>query len=99
MSHKKEMCMIDGCEKEAHSKGLCSTHYGQKWRSGRLKPVKKQKTKSATVEEMIRNYEKEKERTLTIYQNVVGFESRMVWRRKLDKIEADLGRLRKKQKV
>lgn len=27
------MCAEDGCEKEVHARGLCSTHYGHVWRT------------------------------------------------------------------
>jgi hypothetical protein len=35
-------CSFEGCERKHHGKGLCRSHYNQKWRGEELQPLRKQ---------------------------------------------------------
>lgn len=77
-------CKEDGCTAPAKSKGYCGRHYRQLWRYSH---VLQEGIKNDTVtRENIISLKSEYKRVLDIYNNVNGVDSRIRWRKVLDKL-------------
>jgi len=87
-------CTVAGCGKRMHAKGYCRQHYGQIWRKGDIyvaKVVEKPPPKNDS--DRVRALERELERAEIMYQNVIGFEGRLKWRREIAALRKDWDRL------
>ncbi len=96
---KDNRCRVQGCDNKAHAKGYCRKHYGQIWRKGKIYTVEEEKK---TVEEKpiqrddtdrMRALDRELRRAEMMYKNVVGFEGRLKWRREIEEVRKEMGRL------
>jgi len=95
---KESRCAVSGCENRAHAKSYCRKHYGQIWRKGKIysneeeqqvteKPILRDDT------DRMRALERELRRAEMMYQNVIGFEGRLKWRREIDEVKKEMVRL------
>ncbi len=95
---RESVCVVAGCDNRAHAKGYCRKHYGQIWRKGKIysqdetavvadKPTPRDDT------DRMRALERELRRAETMYQNVIGFEGRLKWRREIEDVKKEMVRL------
>lgn len=95
---KETKCVVPGCENRVHAKGYCRKHYGQIWRKGKIYSLKEERKtveKSVTRDDTdrMRALERELRRAEMMYQNVIGFEGRLKWRREIQEVKKEMGRL------
>ncbi len=92
---KNQICVVEGCENPVHAKGYCRKHYGQLWRKGRIYSEKDNNyTHDGDCDsDRIRALQRELKRAQTMYNNVIGFEGRIKWRREIDEVKAEMKRL------
>ena len=96
---RETMCVVAGCDHRAHAKGYCRKHYGQIWRRGKICQQKEEKALAAGIAPMrddtdrMRALERELRRAETMYQNVIGFEGRLKWRREMEEVKKEMKRL------
>ena len=98
---KESKCMVPGCENRVHAKGYCRKHYGQIWRKGKICSQKELKEESKVLDkpaqrddtDRMRALERELRRAEMMYQNVIGFEGRLKWRREIDEVKKEMLRL------
>jgi len=91
---KGAMCGIAGCEYQSHAKGYCRKHYGQIYRKGAIyvaEVIEKPPPKNDS--DRGRALARELRRAQMMYQNVIGVEGRLRWRRELDEVKKEMGRL------
>ena len=95
---KETRCAVGGCEGRAHARGYCRKHYGQIWRKGKVysdeeeRHVAEKSTPRDDTDRM-RALERELRRAEMMYQNVIGFEGRLKWRREIDEVKKEMVRL------
>lgn len=95
---KRSKCVVPDCTNKAHAKGYCRKHYGQIWRKGKIYSQEEEKRASERAahrddSDRIRALERELRRAEMMYQNVVGFEGRLKWRREIDEVRKEMARL------
>ena len=92
-------CKVEGCENPVHSTGYCCKHYSQIRRKGRIYDAEIDATSKKTVAwrrnetDRIRGLERELRRAEAMYNNVVGMEGKLKWRRELTAIKQEMTRL------
>ena len=91
-------CIVSGCINKAHAKGYCRKHYGQIWRKGKIytsaeEDQAKTKHTHRDESERMRALERELRRAEMMYQNVIGLEGRLKWRREIDEVKKEMQRL------
>jgi hypothetical protein len=97
----KKICVVDGCNSPAHAKGYCRRHYGQIWRKGRINPddvaaADDDETDAAQPHDdsdRMRALERELRKAQHMYQQVVGFEGRLKWRKEMEAVKKEIERL------
>ena len=87
---KRRQCIVEGCLNVAHARGYCRKHYGQIWRKGKINSDTASIIEEAAEPEFVsedtdrmRALERELRKAEHMYQNVVGFEGRLKWRKHL----------------
>jgi hypothetical protein len=93
--------MVQGCENRVHAKGYCRKHYGQIWRKGKIYTQKDvasakksgQKVPHRDDTDRMRALERELRRAEMMYNNVIGFEGRLKWRREIVEVKKEMTRL------
>ena len=92
---KNQKCVVDGCDNPVHAKGYCRKHYGQLWRKGRIYSDKDKHLdhNGDCDSDRIRALQRELKRAQTMYNNVIGFDGRIKWRREIDEVKAEMKRL------
>ncbi len=92
---KNQKCIVEGCNNPVHAKGYCRKHYGQLWRKGRIYSEKDKSLdcNSDCDSDRIRALQRELKRAQTMYNNVIGFDGRIKWRREIDEVKAEMKRL------
>ena len=96
---KESRCVVAGCENRAHAKGYCRKHYGQIWRKGKIysdeeeRQVAEKQLIPRDDTDRMRALERELRRAEMMYQNVIGFEGRLKWRREIDEVKKEMVRL------
>ena len=96
---KETKCVMPGCGGKPHSKGYCRKHYGQLWRRGKAIAFKGEGESSAPSAasredtDRMRALERELRRAEMMYQNVIGFEGRLRWRREIGEVKNEMARL------
>lgn len=95
---KDQKCIVPGCDNRAHAKGYCRKHYGQIWRKGKIYSKEEEaagirRGASRDDTDRMRALERELRRAEMMYQNVVGFEGRLKWRREIDEVKKEMERL------
>lgn len=104
----KNLCKVPGCTNPAHARGYCNTHYGQLWRSGKISAELRPRRRSrrGSSDNSIVRIPKELEalglqlaKARELYDSVMGFESRLRWRREICHLEIEIGRVRKELNI
>lgn len=96
---RDSVCVVTGCDNRAHAKGYCRKHYGQIWRKGKIYsqdekvPAIEEKVLPRDDTDRMRALERELRRAETMYQNVIGFEGRLKWRREMEDVKKEMVRL------
>ncbi len=92
---KNQKCIVEGCNNPVHAKGYCRKHYGQLWRKGRIYSEKDKSLECSgdCDSDRIRALQRELKRAQTMYNNVIGFDGRIKWRREIDEVKAEMKRL------
>ncbi|RKY20695.1 MAG: hypothetical protein DRP90_03110 [Planctomycetota bacterium] len=99
----KELCKVPGCNNPRHARGYCNTHYGQLWRSGKISPELRPRRRSrrSRKDDSAIRIPKELERlnmqlakARELYNSVVGFESRLKWRREIRHLENEIEKVK-----
>ena len=95
---KETKCAVEGCENRAHAKGYCRKHYGQIWRKGKIYSDEEERQVAEKLiprddTDRMRALERELRRAEMMYQNVIGFEGRLKWRREIDEVKKEMVRL------
>ncbi len=92
---KNQICVVEGCNNPVHAKGYCRKHYGQLWRKGRIYSEKDKHVEheGECDSDRIRALQRELKRAQTMYNNVIGFEGRIKWRREIDEVKVEMKRL------
>ena len=92
---KNLKCVVEGCDNPVHAKGYCRKHYGQLWRKGRIYSDKDKHLDNTgdCDSDRIRALQRELKRAQTMYNNVIGFDGRIKWRREIDEVKAEMKRL------
>jgi len=95
---KETRCIVSGCGNRAHAKGYCRKHYGQIWRKGKIYTAEEEKQANERVtqrddSDRMRALERELRRAEIMYQNVIGFEGRLKWRREINEVKKEMLRL------
>jgi hypothetical protein len=95
---KESKCIVPGCSNKAHAKGYCRKHYGQIWRKGKIytdeeEQLASEKNIRRDDTDRMRALERELRRAEMMYQNVIGFEGRLKWRREIDEVKKEMKRL------
>ena len=92
-------CKVEGCENRVHAQGYCRKHYGQMWRKGRIyadgenTTAKKTAAQRRDETDRMRALERELHRAEMMYNNVIGFEGRLKWRREMAEVKQEMTRL------
>ncbi len=92
-------CGVEGCEKSVHARGYCRRHYGQIWRHGRITgdgegvAGKKMSARQRTEADQMRALERELHRAEMMYNNIIGVEGRLKWRREIALVKQEMARL------
>ena len=95
---KETKCAVAGCENRSHAKGYCRKHYGQIWRKGKIYSDEEERQVAEKLiprddTDRMRALERELRRAEMMYQNVIGFEGRLKWRREIDEVKKEMVRL------
>ena len=93
---KETKCAMPGCEGKLHSRGYCRKHYGQIWRKGKIASCREAPPAALASREdtdRMRALERELRRAEMMYQNVIGFEGRLRWRREIEEVKKEMSRL------
>jgi len=95
---KEGKCIVAGCGNRAHAKGYCRKHYGQIWRKGKIYSAEEEKMVNERFAhrdetDRMRALERELRRAEIMYQNVIGFEGRLKWRREINEVKKEMMRL------
>ena len=100
---KSKKCIVDGCENPAHAKGYCRRHYGQIWRKGRIttddEASGNQHESPHDESDRMRALERELRKAQNMYQQVVGFEGRLKWRKEMEAVKEEIERLSEAEAV
>ncbi|MFH0910670.1 MAG: hypothetical protein V1918_04070 [Planctomycetota bacterium] len=92
-------CTVEGCNNPVHAKGYCRKHYGQVWRKGHISPqqdsspIEYPEPLLAEGSDRLRALEREFRKARHMYQQVVGFEGRLKWRKEMDAVRKEIERL------
>ena len=91
-------CVVPECDRRSHARGYCRKHYKQIYHGGKIRSAEEERQQAEKVAsrpdaERIRAIEREMERVGALYQNVIGIEGRLKWRRELDELKKDWDRL------
>ncbi len=98
----KKLCKVPGCSNAAHARGYCNTHYGQLWRSGKISPelrprrrTRRNKDDKASVRipKELETLNIQLHKAKEFYDSVIGFESRLRWRREIRHLEREISRV------
>lgn len=82
-------CKVEGCNRPAHARGYCATHYGQLWRTGGvsttdIRTCKRQLDPKLlavhAMQEELRELQASLDEAQICYDRVVGFTERLYWR-------------------
>ncbi len=97
MTHETT-CKVDGCKNSVHAKGYCRKHYGQIWRKGKVQVQQetnapRQTFRRSEETERMRALEREFRRAELMYNNVVGLEGRLKWRREIVELKKEMTRM------
>ena len=92
-------CRVHGCENKVYATGYCRKHYGQIWRKGKIYAEEENTMPKKTAAQ--RRNESDRMRALKIellraemmYNNVIGFEGRLKWRREIAEVKQEMTRL------
>lgn len=84
-------CKVEGCNRPAHARGYCATHYGQLWRTGeitshiytKVRRSRKPFDRAATLKELD-ELRHELAEAQICYDRVVGFTERLYWRAEIE---------------
>ncbi len=99
---RETKCKVDGCEIRAHAKGYCNRHYGQIRRNGKISADTEGDTankagmqfaRRGDETDRMRALERELHRAEMMYNNVVGLEGRLKWRREIEDVKKEMARL------
>ncbi|MFA4987762.1 MAG: hypothetical protein WC712_14375 [Candidatus Brocadiia bacterium] len=99
----KKLCKVPGCANPAHARGYCNTHYGQLWRSGKISPElrprrrsrrNRDETAAVRIPKELETLNMQLNKARELYNSVVGFESRLRWRREIRHLEVEIDRVR-----
>ena len=95
---RKIICKVNGCDAPVHSKGYCRKHYTQVWRKGEISAVpsyghQRSSRSAAEVIERLRVLERELRKVEEMYNQGVGFESRLRWRKEITAVRAEIDRV------
>ena len=92
-------CKVDECENPVYATGYCSKHYTQIRRKGKIYDAEIAATSEKAVVqrrddmERMRSLERELHRAETMYNNVVGVDGKLKWRREIAAIKQEMTRL------
>ncbi|MFW5857162.1 MAG: hypothetical protein ACOCX4_04710 [Planctomycetota bacterium] len=96
----KKVCVVENCNNPAHAKGYCRKHYGQIWRKGRINPEEQDDfgaddddASAHDDSDRMRALERELRKAQHMYQQVVGFEGRLKWRKEMEAVKKEIDRL------
>jgi hypothetical protein len=90
--------MVEGCCEPVHAKGYCRRHYGQIWRKGAISPTSHEEDPARPARadlERLRALERELRKAEHMYQVVVGYEGRIKWRREMEAVKSEIGKIEK----
>jgi hypothetical protein len=99
----KKLCKVPGCSNPAHARGYCNTHYGQLWRSGKISPElrprrrsrrNRDETAAVRIPKELETLNLQLNKARELYNSVVGFESRLRWRREIRHLEIEIDRVK-----
>lgn len=96
---KTRKCIVEGCDNPSHAKGYCRRHYGQIWRKGRITSDESARTDTTSASrahdesDRMRALERELRKAQNMYQQVVGFEGRLKWRKEMEAVKKEIERL------
>ena len=98
IANRNIKCSVDGCDNPVHAKGYCRKHYTQVWRKGEISKepswgTARHRLSEGDAHERLRVLERELKKIEEMYNNVVGFESRLRWRREIAAVEVEIGRI------
>ena len=103
MVRETAKCKVGGCKDHVHAKGYCRKHYGQIWRKGKIYDdhTESDAAKKAAIQfaqrgeetDRMRALERELHRAEMMYNNVVGLEGRLKWRREIEEVKKEMTRL------
>jgi hypothetical protein len=82
-----ETCKIEGCNEIIVAKGLCRKHYNKHWYDIKSK-LKTKPSYQPSYQALMSILIKYKEAKAT-YDNVIGVESRIRWKRKIDSLKKE----------
>jgi len=89
----KRTCSQADCDNPVYARGFCRKHYNMMWRKGRVGTIyEKIEQSNMTADEIyeLNSIRREIERSKQMYNNVIGLDARVKWRKKITKLEHDL---------
>ena len=90
-------CNVNGCQTPVHAKGYCQKHYTQVWCKGEISTVASSRRTAdrsrADLHDRLRVLERELRKVEEMYNQVVGVESRVRWRREITAVRDEIDRI------